>query len=619
MASANDFFMKVGRSTATTLASPGYTTGDTSINVASTTNWPADTGVTFAIDEVDSNGLRVSGTYNVFRGKVAGGTQIDEVTYVGGDTNRNYSAGATTRVYILVSAYRDNRFTDGILVEHDQDGTHTDITADSIVVAGDVQAQSFTITGSGGNQGWETGLPTPNTVTYNGNRSYDLVFNSTDLTDTLSPGMRIRTSRTVAAPTQCTSLNGTTQYWVKTSPNKLTFTDDFVVSAWIKVSSYAQGAIVSRFNGTSGWELRLEATGQVFFVGFNAGGTNFSYVQSYQSVPLNKWVHVTAQLDMSSFTATTTTSYVMLDGKDVPCVVARGGTNPTALVQAGNLEIGSRNGGTLLFPGKIAQVAIYNAKVTQANIVATISQGLSGSETSLASAYSFNNSTADLNTSTPNDLVAGAGSPTATNADSPFALGNDLASAYTKGTTDFGVVMATSFSTNTTVTVQVPEGCTIPTSGGVTSVVYSGQRSPYGFPSNRNLWTVECIDKYQAIQSSPTASTWYYTNLMLTTPIGAWKLGYELLSYGGKTASVFDHYVTLATSSATETSNAYTSVVIGYDTISSMQSRTGAVSLSSATPYYVNMKTSSSGVNNIQIVGIASYATGRIYAENAYV
>ena len=234
----------------------------------------------------------------------------------------------------------------------------------------------------------------------------------------------------------------------------------------------------------------------------------------------------------------------MLDGKDVPCVVARGGTNPTALVQAGNLEIGSRNGGTLLFPGKIAQVAIYNAKVTQANIVATISQGLSGSETSLASAYSFNNSTADLNTSTPNDLVAGAGSPTATNADSPFALGNDLASAYTKGTTDFGVVMATSFSTNTTVTVQVPEGCTIPTSGGVTSVVYSGQRSPYGFPSNRNLWTVECINKYQVIQSSPTAWTWYYTNLMLTTPIGAWKLGYELLSYGGKAASVFDHYVT---------------------------------------------------------------------------
>lgn len=148
MASANDFFHKVGRSTATTLASPGYTTGDTSINVASTTNWPADTGVTFAIDEVDSNGLRVSGTYNVFRGKVAGGTQIDEVTYVGGDTNRNYSAGATTRVYILVSSYRDNRFTDGILEEHKQDGTHGDVNADSLDVSGASNLTDLSVSGT---------------------------------------------------------------------------------------------------------------------------------------------------------------------------------------------------------------------------------------------------------------------------------------------------------------------------------------------------------------------------------------------------------------------------------------------------------------------------------------
>ena len=123
-ASADDFFHKVGRSTATTLSAPGYTIGDTSINVASTTNWPTSTGVTFAIDETDADGNRVSGTYNVFRGTVSGATQVNNLTYVGGDANRNYAAAATTRVYILVSAYRDNRFTDGILVEHNQDGTH---------------------------------------------------------------------------------------------------------------------------------------------------------------------------------------------------------------------------------------------------------------------------------------------------------------------------------------------------------------------------------------------------------------------------------------------------------------------------------------------------------------
>lgn len=130
-ASANDYFQKVGRSTATTLSAPGYTVADTAITVASTTNWPTTTGITFAIDEVDASGNRVTGTYNVFRGTVSSATQINNLTYVGGDANRNYSAGATTRVYILVSSYRDNRLVDGLLVSHDQDGTLKTDSVDS--------------------------------------------------------------------------------------------------------------------------------------------------------------------------------------------------------------------------------------------------------------------------------------------------------------------------------------------------------------------------------------------------------------------------------------------------------------------------------------------------------
>ena len=321
---------------------------------------------------------------------------------------------------------------------------------------------------------------TVSSVTCNGNRSYDVVFNST-VASYLTPGMRIRTTRTVTAPTQCTSLNGTTQYWVKTSPNKLSFTDDFVVSAWIKVSSYTQSAIVSRYNGTSGWALVFQNTGQITLQGLSGGAGNYRLVQSYQSVPLNKWVHVTAQLDMSAHAVGATNSYIMFDGVDVPAFVSQAGTNPTSLTQAGNLEIGSQNGGTILFPGKIAQVAIYNAKVTQANIRATISQGLTGSETSLASAYSFNNSTSDLNTTTPNDLSAGAGSPTATNADSPFTTD---ANGTPGGSYDYAVVRNVS---TTTATVQVPEGNTIPTTGGVSAVDLSAWESPYGMPQVGNV------------------------------------------------------------------------------------------------------------------------------------
>lgn len=122
-ASSSDMFQKVGRSTATTLSAPGYTIGNTTINVASTANWGDSTGVTFAIDEVDSDGARIAGTYNVFRGVVSSATQVSDLEYVGGDANRDYSAGATTRVYVTVSSYRDNRLIDGILVHADQDGT----------------------------------------------------------------------------------------------------------------------------------------------------------------------------------------------------------------------------------------------------------------------------------------------------------------------------------------------------------------------------------------------------------------------------------------------------------------------------------------------------------------
>lgn len=132
MASANDMFQKVGRATATTLSAPGYTTGDSSVNIGSTTNWPTDTGVTFAIDVVDAAGERIAGTYNVFRGRVAGASQVDQVVYEGGDAHRSYPSGATTRVYILVSSYRDNRTVDGISVSHNQDGT---IKGPSVVTA----------------------------------------------------------------------------------------------------------------------------------------------------------------------------------------------------------------------------------------------------------------------------------------------------------------------------------------------------------------------------------------------------------------------------------------------------------------------------------------------------
>ena len=339
---------------------------------------------------------------------------------------------------------------------------------------GDITVNSITIADTTSSAGWSPLGDVPDTVTANGNRSYDLVFNSNDLTDTVSPGMRLQLTRTVPAPDQCTSLNGSSQYWSKSSPSGMTFTDDFSVSAWVKLDSYGTANICGRYNGTNGWQFAVGSNGTVYLVGRNASSANYSQIESYQSLPLNRWVHVAAQLDMSAYSASTTESYVMFDGVDVPARVSRGGTNPTALVQAGDLEVGSNNGGSSPFDGSIAQVAIYSAKVTQATHLAAMSQGLSGSETSLISAYSFDGNANDLNANA-NNLTANGGAA-ATTDDSPF---ENYGASTNK---EYAIVMKAAFSTNTTLTVQVPDGCAIPTSGGVDAVYYSTHEYPYGFP-----------------------------------------------------------------------------------------------------------------------------------------
>lgn len=469
-------------------------------------------------------------------------------------------------------------------------------------------------------QGWTALSGTFTSPTYNGNRSYTFTT-SVDQTSILSRGMRLRTSRTVAAPTQCADLEASSsQYFSKSSPSGMTFTDDFVVSAWVKLESYTLGTIASRYNGTSGWVMTVLANGQVRLAGFNAGAANSSYVQSYQSLPLGRWVHVAMQLDMSAFTATTTTSYVMIDGADAPATVVRAGTNPTALVQAGDFNIGAYNNASEFLDGKIAQVAIYSAKVTQANIRATISQGLLGTETSLISAYSFNNAITDLNTGNANNLTAN-GSAVATNADSPFTVDDK---GTVGGTYDFGIVTDVTAST---ITCQVPEGCAIPTSGGISAASYSTYKAPFGMPVERGKWRVEVISKDNLSQASPVSGTWYNINgFKVNLPVGSWSFGWEGYVYAsrGNSSGTVEAIVSLSTSTSSETDAELSAGVYGVGASSGVayellvfEQRSKPVTVASATDYYLIEKFNSAGGVTLGVFASNRPAT-KIYAENAY-
>jgi len=232
----------------------------------------------------------------------------------------------------------------------------------------------------------------------------------------------------------------------------------------------------------------------------------------------------------------------MINGKDVPSSVGRAGTNPTALIQAGNLEIGGTNGGTLPFPGYIKDVAIYNSKVTQATISASRNQPLTGSEANLISAYSGANTT-DLNTTNANNLTAQNGAVTGF-ASAPW--GNRGLSS----TLDYGLVMAVSGST---ATVQVPEGCTIPTTGGVSAVAYSVAANPFGFVSDKGRWGVEALIRTDISVTNSVSGTWVAFPVSVTIPTGRWRYGMKGNFAQATTgaASIRSGWITLASSAPT--------------------------------------------------------------------
>jgi hypothetical protein len=457
---------------------------------------------------------------------------------------------------------------------------------------------------------------TPTAVTYNGNRSYDLTMPS-DVTGTLSPGMRFRTTRNTAAPTQSTSLNGTTQYFSKTSPAGMTFTNNFVAGGWVKLLSYpstADAGVIGRYTGASGgWYMSITSAGQIQLVGFSGSSANASLIKSYQSIPLNKWVHISAQLDMASFTNTPTTSYVTIDGVDVPAAVSRFGTNPTSLTQAGNLEIGTYGGGTNPLNAKIAQAFVTSAKLTQTQVKAIYSQGITTADTAtynMVSAYSFNNSINDLNTTNANNLTAN-GAAVATNADSPFG---GQAGGTISSTLDYGIIQKVTAST---ITVQVAEGCTIPTSGGVASVSYATDKSPYGFPGQRGKWDIDVINIAGYAIATGTSNTHF--KYIITVPLGSWNLGYNMNfteSLGG--SGVINGRVGLDTAAATalSVSNPFTSqgTAVSLAEYYPNLSRFHEVDLSAATTYYLNGTPIGASFTSFGVSGTYGY----IRAENAY-
>lgn len=443
--------------------------GAASITVDSTAGWGTATAVHFVIYQIDAGGARVANTQTEWKGIVSSSTSITSLTLKAG-TDQVYPVGSKVIATPTAAAWDD--LVEGVLEFANQDG--------SLITQAVRDALGLT---SGETSGWETLGYAPNTITALGNRSYTVVVNSTDLTATTSVGMRLKLPRTVTAPTYMGgAFNGSSHYFTKVTPTGTlsTITNNFTIMAYVEPTSYAAGYICGRADSTPNnlFTLKMESDGRVAVAVNNGGAANYRVISTYQSLPLNKKTHVAA-----SWTSGTVVIY--FDGVSVPFgSPILGGTNPTVAGTGGDFSIGRAGAwNSTYFPGYISSVGVFDAVLTQATIRQHMNQALTGSETNCIGAWNLNNAATDASAAGNNLTATGGVGYTARTPYTNAVTGTSV----TAGTTNYGIIMAQTFSTNTTYTIQIPEGETLPTTGGIGTVSYSTQKTPYGFPPMSNI------------------------------------------------------------------------------------------------------------------------------------
>ena len=444
---------------------------------------------------------------------------VNEATFIGEKSGLNFincvwtegnlavghSSGATIIDYD--SATHHSAQSKGILQHANPDG--------SLIPAAVQEALGL---GAGELNGWNVFPYAVSSVTENGNRSADITF-ATTAAAILSPSMRLRTSRTVAAPTYMGgAFNGTNHYFTKVTCTSTlsTVTDNFTIMGFAEPTSYALGWLCARYDSSAnnGFGIYMEADGRILVAVTNGGSANFRTVSTVQSIPLNKKTHIAA-----SWAGGTVLIYI--DGVSVPVGTAvTGGTAPTTAGTGGDFSIGRKGGNnTGYFSGYLSGFSVFNAVLSASTIRSYKNQVLSGSETNCIGAWSLNNTGVNQQASGTNDL-------TATN-----SVGYTVRSPYTTdangvnaGTYDWAIVTKVS---GTVVTVQYPEGCAIPTSGGISSVDYSGVKAPFGMPIDQDRYRV--IARYNAniAGSIGAINQWFGASVSMTVPLGKWNIGFQ--------------------------------------------------------------------------------------------
>lgn len=145
----------------------------------------------------------------------------------------------------------------------------------------------------------------------------------------------------------------------------------------------------------------------------------------------------------------------------------------------------------------------------------------------------------------------------------------------------------------------------------ISSISYSTQKAPLGFPLNPSKWTQEFRGTAQTAQNTPTANTWYNIGTyLLSVPIGCWRLSYKTVAggYKGSTMQIsISTTLSTANNSESDTDFSVNNIMEGATGTLSVYTLRYAekyISLSSKATYYLNCRsTTASMASIIETVG----------------
>lgn len=353
--------------------------------------------------------------------------------------------------------------------------------------------------------GWVNLGQTLTYATNNGSKEFTVTSGS-DLTSTLSAGMKLSVTRSVTPPTKCMAFaSASSEYATNASPTGITFTAAFTCEAWVYLNSYPSstgGGVIGRTdNSTGGFALFINSAGQVVIqYGSSSAFTNF---YSNQSIPLNQWVHIAGVVSSVS----SKTGSVYINGTSVSTSSSL--TAATALTQTSNLSIGAFGAGVAnsFLNGYVSEARIWSVAQSSASILAYMTVNLSGTQTNLVALYQGNGNFND-GTSNANNLTATNGA-IATQASNPY------------NPTEYAEITNVAYaSPTTTLTLNTGAFGTIPNQT-LNSAQYSTARLPYGFPVNLSELTLPELSPLSAsnggvqsyVNTGSAGGTVYWINL----------------------------------------------------------------------------------------------------------